>query len=105
MLKGHRTIITDGRTVYLNPTGNPGMATGGSGDVLMGILTGFLAQKAAHPARGREKQSVLEAAAAAVYLHGLAGDIAARRKTEPALLAMDIAEALPEAYARVLKPE
>ena len=64
LLKGHRTIITDGRQTYVNPTGNPGMATGGSGDVLAGILTSLLGQGV----------PPLEAAAAAAWLHGTAGD-------------------------------
>ena len=70
VLKGHRTLIAapDG-TVWANSTGNPGMATGGTGDVLTGIVAGLIAQ---HP-----KQALL-ATALAVYLHGLAGDLAAR---------------------------
>ena len=90
VLKGHRTVVTDGWTTYLNTTGNPGMATGGSGDVLTGILAGCLAQR----------PRPLEAAAAAVFLHGLAGDIAARARGERGLLAMDITEAFPAALRR-----
>lgn len=93
VLKGAGTVVTDGRRAYLNTTGNPGMATGGSGDVLTGSVAALIAQKG--------RAGCLEAAAAAVYLHGLAGDIAARAKNQRGLLAMDIAEALPRAMRRV----
>ncbi|MCL6477721.1 MAG: NAD(P)H-hydrate dehydratase [Peptococcaceae bacterium] len=85
-LKGARSIIAlpDG-TTYINPTGNPGMATGGSGDVLTGIIAGLVAQ-------GME---AAKAAAAGVYLHGLAGDTAARDTGMMGLLAGDILRALP----------
>lgn len=82
VLKGNRTLIAsaDGH-VYINPTGNPGMATAGSGDVLTGILAGCLAQ---------DRNSPLDATLAAVYLHGLAGDLAARTLGTRALIASDI---------------
>jgi len=80
----------DGRVV-LNPTGNPGMATGGTGDVLTGVVGAFLA-------RGLPAASAL---VSAVYLHGLAGDLAAARMGEEALVAGDVIDALPEAF-RVL---
>src|SRR5262249_19607313 len=69
VLKGHRTLIAapDG-TVWVNPTGNPGMATGGTGDILTGMIAGLVAQ---HP------KEMLRATALAVYLHGLAGDVSA----------------------------
>ena len=88
VLKGHRTVVADpdGRAA-VNPTGNPGMATGGTGDVLSGILGALLA-------RGLEPWV---AATAAVYVHGLAGDVAARRLGQESLLAGDVIEALPEA--------
>ncbi|MGE5280145.1 MAG: NAD(P)H-hydrate dehydratase [Deltaproteobacteria bacterium] len=91
ILKGHRTVVAapDGR-VYVNTTGNPGMATAGSGDVLAGIAAGFLAQ-------GLDPH---EAACAAVYLHGLAGDLAARDKTQPGMIASDLIEYLPDALRR-----
>jgi NAD(P)H-hydrate epimerase len=91
VLKGFRTLTAapDGQ-VWVNLTGNPGMATGGSGDVLTGIVAGLLAQ---HPDR-----SPTELTAAAVYLHGLAGDVAARDKGEAAMIAGDILESLPAAY-------
>lgn len=89
VLKGHRTCIStpDGR-VYFNPTGNPGMATGGSGDVLTGILTGLLAQG---------YQSA-DAALLGVYLHGLAGDLAAEALGQESLLASDLVEYLGRAF-------
>jgi ADP-dependent NAD(P)H-hydrate dehydratase / NAD(P)H-hydrate epimerase len=94
VLKGFRTLTAspDGQ-VWVNPTGNPGMATGGSGDVLTGITAALLAQ---HPDR-----SPTEVTAAAVYLHGLAGDIAARELGEPSMIAGDILEALPGAYQEI----
>ena len=89
MLKGARSVIgaPDGRIV-INPTGNPGMASGGTGDVLTGILGAFLA-------RGLAPDAALQAA---VYLHGRAGDLAARRLGEEALIARDVIAALPEAF-------
>jgi hydroxyethylthiazole kinase-like uncharacterized protein yjeF len=85
LLKGHRTIVTDGRRVFVNTTGNPGMATGGSGDVLSGILVSLLGQGA----------PPLKAAAAAAWLHGKAGDLAADELGEAGMLPEDIAERLP----------
>jgi len=89
VLKGATSVIAgpDGR-VFLNPTGNPGMASGGTGDVLTGILGGFLA-------RGLEPGRALEAA---VFLHGLAGDLAAQRVGEESLVAGDVVEALSAAF-------
>ncbi len=91
VLKGHRTLVAgpDG-TVWVNPTGNPGMATGGTGDILTGIVAGMIAQ---HP------QNALEAAALAVYLHGLAGDLAVKVVGENSLVATDLLRYLPEAFA------
>jgi NAD(P)H-hydrate epimerase len=93
-LKGARTVVAhpDGRAT-LNPTGNPGMATGGTGDVLTGIAGGLLAQGVA-PA---------EALGAAVYLHGLAGDLAAEVRGEAGLVAGDVADAVPAAIRRILE--
>ena len=92
VLKGATSVIglPDG-AVLLNPTGNPGLASGGTGDVLTGVLGAFLA-------RGLEPGAAL---AAAVYLHGLAGDVAAERVGEESLVAGDVIEALPEAFRRV----
>lgn len=88
-LKGHETIVADpsGKT-YVNTTGNSGMGTGGTGDVLTGLLGGLLAQG----------MNALDATLTAVYLHGLAGDLAADAKTERALIATDIIDFLPDAW-------
>jgi ADP-dependent NAD(P)H-hydrate dehydratase / NAD(P)H-hydrate epimerase len=87
VLKGHRTLIASpAGTVWVNPTGNPGMATGGTGDVLTGIVAGMLAQ---HP------KKVLEATALAVYLHGQAGDLARDELGEHGLVATDLIKFLP----------
>jgi ADP-dependent NAD(P)H-hydrate dehydratase / NAD(P)H-hydrate epimerase len=93
VLKGHRTLIAapDG-TVWVNSTGNPGMATGGTGDILTGIVAGLIAQ---HP------QHALEATALAVYLHGLAGDLANESIGENSLVATDLVRFLPEAFAKM----
>ncbi len=92
VLKGHRTLIaaSDG-TVWVNPTGNPGMATGGTGDILTGMVAGLIAQ---HP------QHALEATALAVYLHGLAGDLASESVGENSLVATDLVRFLPQAFAK-----
>lgn len=93
VLKGHRTIVSDGHQTFENTTGNPGMATGGSGDVLTGVIAALAAQT----------DSPLHAAAAGVFVHGLAGDLAAREKGQVSLLAGDIAEHLPQAFKSILK--
>lgn len=85
LLKGHETVITDGYRCYLNPTGNPGMAVGGSGDLLAGILVSLLGQKL----------PPLEAAACAAYLHGAAGDICASEIGQYGMLPSDMVEVLP----------
>ena len=92
VLKGHRTLIAspDGE-VWINATGNPGMATGGTGDVLTGMIAGLIAQ---HP------RSALEATVLAVYLHGLAGDLAYRELGENSLVATDLVRFLPLAFSR-----
>ena len=89
VLKGAHTSITspDGK-IYFNSTGNPGMAKGGSGDVLTGILTGLLAQR----------YSALDTALIGVFVHGLAGDLAAREKGMHSLIASDLIEFLPQAF-------
>jgi hydroxyethylthiazole kinase-like uncharacterized protein yjeF len=92
VLKGNRTVIaTPDQEVYINPTGNPGMATGGTGDVLTGMIGGLLAQGL----------PPLEAAKWGVYLHGLAGDIAAQEIGEIPLIASDIIDYLPDALTEV----
>ncbi len=90
VLKGHGTIVTDGQRIYMNSTGNAGMAKGGSGDILTGLIASLAAQGLAP----------LEAAQAAVYLHGSAGDIAAATLTEQAMLPTDLVEALPMAFRK-----
>lgn len=83
--KGHETVITDGQKIYVNRTGNAGMATGGSGDVLAGILTALLGQRV----------PPLEAASAAAWLHGKSGDLAAKRLGQYAMGPLDLLEELP----------
>ncbi len=92
VLKGHPTYVaqSDG-PVYENETGNPGLATAGTGDVLAGVIAAIIAQ-------GIEPGAAAEAA---VYLHGLAGDLAAGQKTEPGMIAGDVIEAIPAALKRI----
>jgi NAD(P)H-hydrate epimerase len=95
ILKGYHTILaTPSGHAYVNTTGNPGMATGGTGDALTGILAGLTAQF------GIEDWA--RVLSFGVYLHGLAGDIAAARMGEASLIASDLIDAIPEAYARVI---
>ena len=93
VLKGSRTVVAspDGE-VYINPTGNAGMATGGTGDVLTGIIAGLLAQN---------RDDVVGATIAAVYLHGLAGDLAAAQLGMRAMIASDITARLGQAFIEV----
>jgi NAD(P)H-hydrate epimerase len=96
VLKGaHTSIATDKGVVWFNSTGNPGMATAGTGDVLTGILTGLLAQK----------YTADEAAIVGVFLHGLAGDLAVSERGMDALIASDIIGQLPGAYLKVVRRE
>ncbi len=96
ILKGANTCIaTPQGECYFNSTGNPGMGTAGSGDVLTGILSGLLAQH----------YSPLEACILGVYLHGLAGDIAAAQKGQEALIASDITDFLGEAFKQIARSE
>lgn len=93
IVKGaYSAIAAPDGTMFFNSSGNPGMATGGTGDVLTGILTSFLAQH----------YSPIDAAIAAVYLHGLAGDLAAMEKGEAGLIASDLIELLPAAIRKAL---
>jgi NAD(P)H-hydrate epimerase len=89
VLKGQRTVLAfpDGR-VWINPTGTPAMGTGGTGDILTGLIAGMLAQFPDRPD---------QAVAAAVYLHGLAGELGARAADEKCLIATDILQYLPDA--------
>ncbi|MBQ9227547.1 MAG: NAD(P)H-hydrate dehydratase [Eubacterium sp.] len=84
VLKGANTVVTDGERVFVNTSGNPGMAMGGSGDMLSGMLGAFIAQGIAP----------FEAAKAAVYLHGLCGDRAAKRMSQRGMLVSDMTEQL-----------
>jgi len=88
VLKGHHTLITDGVSRAINTTGNPGMATGGSGDVLTGLVTALVCQGLAP----------FDAARLGVFLHGLAGDLAASELGQEAMIASDLIRFLPNAF-------
>ncbi|HPC95043.1 MAG TPA: NAD(P)H-hydrate dehydratase [Sedimentisphaerales bacterium] len=90
-LKGAGTVVADGRRLYINKTGNPGMATAGSGDVLTGVITALMGQ-------GLDD---FEATVLGVHVHGAAGDIAAATCGQISLMATDILDALPKAFAAV----
>ncbi|MDD2751910.1 MAG: NAD(P)H-hydrate dehydratase [Candidatus Omnitrophica bacterium] len=87
VLKGNHTVVSSSGNLYINNTGNPGMATAGSGDCLAGMIAAFLGQ-------GLE---AFNAAKFAVYLHGMAGDLAAKEKTQISLIASDIIDKIPQA--------
>jgi len=91
-LKGAGTVVTDGRRIYVNDTGNPGMATGGSGDVLTGLVAALMSQGL----------DVFEAACLGVFLHGRAGDLAADRLGQVSLTAWDILDFLPQALQQAV---
>lgn len=93
VLKGHNTIVTDGDRLYVNTSGNPGMATGGSGDILAGIVGSFLTGF----------KDPYEACVLAVYVHGLAGDLARDKKGEYGMIASDIIDSLPHAISYVVE--
>jgi NAD(P)H-hydrate epimerase len=97
-LKGHRTVVVEGERVYLNETGNPGMATAGAGDVLAGILGAYLAACRTCNDPG---WTPFAAASAAVYVHGLAGDLASAEVGRRGLIASDLVRFLPAAQARL----
>ena len=88
VLKGSGTIVTDGSRVYINNTGNPGMATGGTGDVLTGVIAALIGQKL----------PPFEAAQLGTYVHGLAGDIARDQNGEVGMIAGDLIDSLPDAF-------
>ena len=90
--RGPARVVTDGRRYYINTTGNPGMATGGTGDVLTGVIAALLGQKLAP----------FEAAQLGVFIHGLAGDIARDQNGEIGLIAGDLVDALPDAFVHAM---
>jgi ADP-dependent NAD(P)H-hydrate dehydratase len=94
VLKGHRTLVTDGRRRAINNSGNPGMATGGSGDVLTGLIAALLCQNL----------EPFDAARLGVYLHGRAGDLAAEELGEVSLMASDLIRFLPKAFWEYVDP-
>lgn len=91
VLKGAGTVVTDSKQIYVNTTGNPGMATAGAGDVLSGIITALAGQG----------MSDFDAAVAGVYVHGMAGDLAAREKGQISMTAADLIDCLPAAFQRM----
>lgn len=91
LVKGHRTLVTDGQRHFHNPTGNPGMATGGAGDVLTGVITALICQQL----------PPFEAAQLGTYLHGLAGDLAAAEFGPVSLIASDLIDCLPQAFRQL----
>jgi ADP-dependent NAD(P)H-hydrate dehydratase len=95
VLKGAGTVVTDGDRISINSTGNSGMATGGSGDVLTGLMAALLARR----------EDPFQMTRLAVHLHGLAGDCAARSMSEPGMIASDLPRFLGEAWKLVLRDE
>jgi NAD(P)H-hydrate epimerase len=97
VLKGHRTLVVqpDGEA-WVNTTGNPGMATGGTGDILTGMVAGMLGQEK----WAQNRRSALLAVCAAVYLHGLAGDVIRENVGEHSLVATDLLRGQPDAFER-----
>jgi NAD(P)H-hydrate epimerase len=93
VLKGAGTVVTDGSRVYVNTTGNPGMATAGCGDVLTGVITALAGQ-------GLDN---FDAAVLGVYIHGLAGDLAAEKTGQVSLITTDIIDSLGEAFLQHLQ--
>jgi len=94
LLKGAGTVVTDGRRMAVNGTGNPGMATGGSGDVLTGLIAALLGQGL----------PPFEAAVLGAWIHGKAGDLAAEKYGEISLIASDIIDQLPDAFRMIRAP-
>jgi NAD(P)H-hydrate epimerase len=91
ILKGAGTVVTDGARVYVNTTGNPGMGTAGAGDVLTGVTAALMGQGL----------SSFDATVLGVYIHGLAGDLAAAQLGQVSLIATDLIDFLPEAFQRL----
>lgn len=90
VLKGHQTIVADSEKFYINTTGNPGMATAGSGDVLTGVIAAICGQGLNN----------FDAAVLGVYIHGLAGDLAVEKVGQISLIATDIVDSLPQAFKK-----
>jgi NAD(P)H-hydrate epimerase len=90
VLKGDKTIVADYNKVYINRTGNPGMATAGAGDVLTGIIVSLIGQGF----------NVFNASQLGVHIHGLAGDMASKKKGKVSMIASDILDFLPDAFIR-----
>lgn len=90
-LKGHHTLVGQEEQIRMNPTGNPGMSRGGSGDLLAGMIAAFAAQG----------MSPLHAVEAGVYIHGMAGDLAAQKMSETAMLPRDLLAQIPEVFLRI----
>ena len=102
VFKGAPTIISEpGGQTYVNPTGNPGMATAGSGDVLTGIIAGLLVQMLMLRANEDIRKIILDTALAGVFIHGLTGDLAKEEKGEMGMIAGDLVEKIPEALKRI----
>ena len=91
MLKSHQTIITDGHHIYINTTGNAGLAKGGSGDALTGMITSFIAQG----------YSLLHASILGVYVHGLAADITLETQSEESMLITDVIQNIGKAFKQL----
>ena len=91
VLKGNKSIVTDGERVFVNSTGNPGMASGGTGDVLTGVIAALIGQ-------GLDP---FDAAQLGVYVHGLAGDLAAAEVGQVSLIATDVLKRLPHAFKKI----
>jgi hydroxyethylthiazole kinase-like uncharacterized protein yjeF len=104
VLKGHRTLVVqpDGEA-WANTTGNPGMSTGGTGDILTGMTAAMIAQEIAQRKIEQSSNDALLAVLAAVHLHGLAGDVMRESVGEHSLVATDLLRGLPEAFWRAQK--
>lgn len=103
VLKGAPTIISEpGGQTYVNPTGNAGMATAGSGDVLTGIIVGLLSQKMMLEKSKEIKEIMIDSALAGVYIHGLTGDLAKEEKGEMGMIAGDMTAKIPESLLRTI---
>jgi NAD(P)H-hydrate epimerase len=90
VLKGHRTVVADQKNIFVNTTGNPGMAKGGSGDVLAGMISALIAQV--------KEPKLLNASLAGAYVHGLSGDLVLKKKPEISMTASDIIDSIANAF-------